>query len=422
MVSHLREVSTATGAGAGSANSPAQPRPTRNFADVDYDEALRRARALLPELRKLSAGSEIARRLTPEIQALLDESGLLRFLQPKRWGGMELPFVSYLDVPEMLGRADCSIAWNFANVAVHHWMLALYDPKAQEEVWADNPDAIIASGIAYPQGKARKVDGGVVLSGVWNFSSSVDPATWNMLACIVRDGDKVIDHRMCLLPRADYEIMDDWDTMGMRGTGSNSVKVSEVFVPEHRALSMYTARGGPTFPGYQVNTNPLYQVSLGALGTHCLGGAMVGNAQGMLDATVEMVKERSTNYSAMRMRDFQTVQLRVGTAGAKIDLARLSMRGDCLEAQQLAGAGKVMDLPGKLRFRRNVALACKLATEAVDTLHEMCGANGLYSKYPMEKMFRDAHSGSGHIGFNWDAGMCTWGLVNLGGEFNSPTM
>jgi len=413
MANHLRDVSGTSRPTRG---------PARSFADVDYEEAMRRARALLPELRKHAAAAEAARRMTPEIENLLHDSGLLRFLQPKRFGGMELPFVSYLDLPEMIGRADCSIGWNFANLAVHHWMLALYDPRAQEEVWGDDPDALIASGIAYPQGKARKVDGGIVLSGHWNFSSSVDPAGWNMLACIVRDGEKVIDHRMCLLPASEYEIVTDWETMGMRGTGSNSVKVNEVFVPEHRAVSMYTARGGPTFPGYKINTNPLYQVSLGALGTHCLGGAMVGNAQGALDATLEMVKERSTNYSASRMRDFQTVQLRFGAAGAKIDLARLSMRSDCLEAGERASAGKVPEMADKLRYRRNVALACKLATEAVDTLHEMSGANGLYSRHELERRFRDAHSGANHIGFNWDAAMTTWGLVALGGEFKSPTM
>ena len=415
MATHLRDVS--------GSNPPAPGRrPARDFSGVDYDEALRRARALLPELRTLSAGSEAARRLTPEIESLLHASGLLRFMQPKRWGGMELPFIAYLDLPELLGRADASVAWNFANVAVHHWMMALYDPRAQEEVWADDADAVIASGIAYPQGRARQVEGGVMLSGLWNFSSSVDAAAWNMLACIVRDGERVIDHRMCLLPAAEYEIIPDWDTMGMRGTGSNSVKVDDVFVPEHRALSMYTARGGPTFPGYRLNTNPLYQVSLGALGTHCLGGAMVGNAQGALEATIEMVQERSTNYSGLRMRDFQTVQLRIGAAAAKIDLARLSMRNDCLEAARIAQAGGVMDMAAKLRCRRNVALASKLTVEAVDALHEMSGANGLYTKYPLERHFRDAHSGSNHIGFNWDAGMTNWGLTALGGEFHSPTM
>jgi 3-hydroxy-9,10-secoandrosta-1,3,5(10)-triene-9,17-dione monooxygenase len=418
MAHHLRDVS---------AGDAALQRPAaRDFSAVDYEEAMRRARALLPQLRTLGAAAEAARRMTPEIEQLLHESGLLRFMQPRRFGGMELPFCAYFDLPEMLGRADASVAWNLANLAVHHWMLALYDPRAQEEVWGDNPDALIASGIAYPQGRARKVEGGLMLSGLWNFSSSVDPAGWNMLACMVREGpdagSKVIDHRMCLLPASDYEIIPDWETMGMRGTGSNSVKVNEVFVPEHRALSMYTARGGPTFPGYALHTNPLYQIPLGALGTHCLGGAMVGNAQGTLDGVVEMVKERSTNYSAARMRDFQTVQLRVGSAGAKIDLARLSMRSDCIEVEQKVAAGKLPTIDDKLRYRRNVALACKLATKAVDALHEMSGANGLYTRHELERRFRDAHSGAGHIGFNWDAGMTTWGLVALGGEFHSPTM
>src|ERR1700689_1854641 len=126
MATHLRDVSD----GAAGAAAPG-PRPTRDFSGVDYEEAMRRARSLLPELRRLSAASEAARRLTPEIETTLHQSGLLRFLQPKRWGGMELPFVSYLDLPEMIGRADASIAWNLANVGVHHWMLALYDPRAQ---------------------------------------------------------------------------------------------------------------------------------------------------------------------------------------------------------------------------------------------------------------------------------------------------
>ncbi len=392
------------------------------FADVDYTEAARRAHALIPQLRALAGAAEEARRLTPEILALLHDSGLLRFLQPKRWGGMELDFVSVFDLPEIIGRGDASIAWNVGNLAIHHWMLALYDPKAQEEVWGDHPDAVIASGIAYPQGRARKVDGGIVLSGHWSFSSGVDPSSWNQLACIVRDGEKVVDHRMCLLPRTDFEVIDDWQTLGMRATGSKSVKVEEVFVPDYRALSMYTARGGADFPGAKVNPNPLYQVSLGGIGTHCLGGAIIGNAQAALELSIAAVKERSTSYTTVRMRDFQTVQLRTGVAGAKIDMARVSMHNDCLEAQRFAAAGSMPPMADKLRWRRNCALACKLAVEAVDTLHEMAGANGIYTKYPLERLFRDAHTGSAHIGFNWDANMSTWGLTALGGEFSNPTM
>ena len=394
----------------------------KGFADVGFEEALRRAHTLVPKLRELAPASEAARQLTPEVLALLRESGMLRILQPKRWGGMELDFVSVFDIPEVVGRGDSSVAWNVGNLSIHHWMLALFDPKAQEEVWGENPDAIIASGIAYPQGRGRKVDGGIVLSGYWNFSSGVDPSTWNQLACIVRDGDKVIDHRMCMVPRKDFTIIDDWDTLGMRGTGSKSVKVDEVFIPDYRSLSMYTARGGSDYPGAAVNPNPLYRIPLGGLGSSCLAGSVIGNAQAALDLTIASVKERSTNYTGVRMRDFQTVQLRVGVAGSKIDAARTIIHNDCLDGQRFAAANVMPSMEDKLRWRRNCSLAARMAVEAVDTLHEMAGANGIYTKYPLERLFRDAHSATGHIGFNWDAGMATWGLVTLGGEVVNPTM
>lgn len=394
----------------------------KSFADVGFEEALRRAHTLVPKLRELAPASEAARQLTPEVLALLHESGMLRILQPKRYGGMELDFVSVFDIPEVVGRGDSSVAWNVGNLSIHHWMLALFDPKAQEEVWGENPDAIIASGIAYPQGRGRKVDGGIVLSGYWNFSSGVDPSTWNQLACIVRDGDKVIDHRMCMVPRKDFTIIDDWDTLGMRGTGSKSVKVDEVFIPDYRSLSMYTARGGSDYPGAAVNPNPLYRIPLGGLGSSCLAGSVIGNAQAALDLTIASVKERSTNYTGVRMRDFQTVQLRVGVAGSKIDAARTIIHNDCLDGQRFAAANVMPPMEDKLRWRRNCSLAARMAVEAIDTLHEMAGANGIYTKYPLERLFRDAHSATGHIGFNWDAGMATWGLVTLGGEVVNPTM
>ena len=397
-------------------------RPARSFAGVDLAEAKRRAEALIPALRALAAKQEAARQPIPEATGLLHEQGLYRMLQPRRWGGMELPFPAIFEVPELIGRGDASTAWNLGNLGIHHWMLALFEPRMQEEVWGDDPDVLIASGIAYPQGRARRVEGGIVLSGHWNFSSGVDPSGWNQLACIVRDGDKVLDHRMCMVKAGEYDVVDDWQVLGMRGTGSKSVKIEELFLPEHRSISMYRARGGGDFPGAQANPNPAYRVPLAGIGTSCLSGAVIGNAQAAVDLTVEAVKERSTNYSGARMRDFQTVQLRVGTAGAKVDFARQSQLADTWEAQRIAEAGQVPPMETKLRWRRNHALAARLATEAVDTLHEMAGANGIYTKYPLERLFRDAHAALGHIGFNWDAGMSNWGLVSLGGEVINPTM
>jgi 3-hydroxy-9,10-secoandrosta-1,3,5(10)-triene-9,17-dione monooxygenase len=266
------------------------------------------------------------------------------------------------------------------------------------------------------------VDGGFVISGFWNFSSGVDPATWNMLAVTVRDGDRVVDHRICLVPRSDYEIVDDWNVLGMRSTGSKSVRASEIFVPEHRALCVYLIRGGSEFPGAGGNPNPMYRVPLVALGSHCLAAAGVGNAQAAVEQTIEAIKERSTSYTALRMRDFQAVQLRVARAGAQVDAARLSIRADCLEAERLAEHGQVPTLEDKLRYKRNVAWAMEQCTEAVDSLHTLAGANGIYDRYPIQRLFRDQHALTGHIGFSWDAQAGPWALVAMGGEFVSPTL
>jgi 3-hydroxy-9,10-secoandrosta-1,3,5(10)-triene-9,17-dione monooxygenase len=399
------------------------PHPgARSFAGVSYEDAIGRARALVPALRERAALAEKARAMPQETIADLHASGILRSMQPKRWGGMEFDFVAYVDFPLELARGCASTGWNLANLQIHHWMLAMYGERAQEEVWGPDPEALIASGIAYPQGRGKKADGGFVVSGRWNFSSCVNVADWNMLAVTVRDGERVIDHRMCLLHKSEYEVVDDWNVLGMRSTGSMTVVARDVFVPEYKALGMYEARGGDKFPGAKTNPNPVYRVPLSALGGHGIGACAVGNAQAALESTIASVKERSTNYTGAKMRDFQAVQLRVGAAGAKIDAARLILRNDCFEAQEIANRNVIADPQTKLRFKRNLAYAVGLCTEAVDALHAMAGANGIYEATPLERIFRDAHSLAGHISFSFDAQASGWGLVALGGEVNNPTL
>ena len=381
-----------------------------------------RASALVPALRARAAASESARTMPAETIADLHASGVVRTMQPKRWGGMELDYVAYVDFPMELARGDASVGWNLANLQIHHWMLALYDERAQKEVWDENPEAFIASGIAFPQGQGRRTEGGFVVSGRWNFSSCSNIADWNMLAVTVKDGDKAVDYRMCLLHKSQYQVIDDWKVLGMRSTGSMTVTAKDVFVPEHRALSMTTTRGGAEFPGAKVNRNPAYQVSANPLLGHGIGACGVGNAQAALELSVEAVKQRSTNYTGAKMRDFQAVQLRVGAAGARVDAARLILRNDCIEAQKMAARGEVADALKKLSWKRNLAYAVNLSTEAVDLLHAMAGANGIYETYPLERLFRDAHSLAGHISFSFDAQASAWGLAALGGEVFNPTL
>src|SRR6185295_11389581 len=128
----------------------------RDFSTVGYDEALRRAREIVPVLRERAQASEDARGLLRENEQLLHETGLFRFHQPKIFGGMELDFVAIFEIPAEIARGCPSTAWNVGNLATHHWMLGYWDPETQHEVWDANPNALIASSIALAAGRARK--------------------------------------------------------------------------------------------------------------------------------------------------------------------------------------------------------------------------------------------------------------------------
>jgi len=401
-------------------NAPVSPR--LDFAGVSYDEAVARAHALVPVLKERAARAEAARGLLPETVADLNRTGLMRIMQPRRWGGMELDFSIIVDITDIIARGCASTSWTLANIAIHHWMLALYDDKAQEEIWGANPDMYIASGIAYPQGRGEVVDGGILLSGHWNFSSGVGSSTWNMLACVIRDANgKPVDYRMTVIPESEYEIVDDWQVMGLSGTGSMSVKCDKVFVPEHRALSMLRGRQ-EGFPGWKVNPAACYRIPFGGLAAHCILGTTIGNAQAMFDAVTAMIRERSTSYTTLKMRDLGTVQARVGLAGAHLDAARLMARNDCIEAQAMAEKGIDPDMNYRLKQKRNCAYAMKLATDSVDTMYALAGANGLYTRGQMERIYRDQHAAAGHINFSIDAHSTAWGLSTLGGEVVNPTL
>jgi 3-hydroxy-9,10-secoandrosta-1,3,5(10)-triene-9,17-dione monooxygenase len=397
-------------------------RDTVGFSDVGYDEAMRRAHELIPLLREQAPKCEAARTLIPEVIAALNRTGLLRYLQPRVWGGMELPFVAYFDIPEMLSRGDIAVGWVVANLASHHRNLVWWSPQAQEEVWGANPDAGIASGIAFQQGRSSAAEGGIVLSGEWNFSSGTDHSEWTMLASILREDDRVIDYVMSLVHRSQYEVVDDWHTLGMRATSSKTVRCDNVFVPSHRVNSMYLAKPGHEWPGLKVHRNPHYRLPTSSLGGHCIGGCLVGHARAALETTIDLVKSRSTSYTGAKMRDFQTVQLRIAAAGAKIDAAALLLRNDCLEAQRIVEDGGMPDIETKLRYKRNCAVAGRFCVESVDSLHEMAGGHGIYEKYPLERMFRDMRAAAAHFSFSVDAQLPAWGLVALGGEFRSPTL
>jgi 3-hydroxy-9,10-secoandrosta-1,3,5(10)-triene-9,17-dione monooxygenase len=396
----------------------------RDFSAVGCGEAMRRAREIVPILRERAQQAEDARMLIRENEQLLHETGLFRFHQPKAFGGMELDFVAIVDIPAELARGCPSTAWNVGNVACHHWILGYYEPETQREVWDESPDALIASSIALAAGRARKAPGGFIVNGRWPFSSAVDNSDWNMLAVTVYDGDgkTPIDWRLCLVRKSDYAIVDTWYAMGMAATGSKDVAVSELFVPERRALALARCRGGLEHPGAALNRGPLFRIPIVAASSHPLAPAALGAAEGAYELFLASMAKRAGTYTGARVADFQAVQIKVARARALIDSARLLLRTSAVAFQTAAERNEVPDLETKLRFRAHSAFAVNQAREAVETLWSCYGAQGLYTRDPLQRHLRDVLAIGQHFSFNFDIAGAAYGLLALGGPYASPTM
>src|SRR6266496_1792684 len=380
-----------------------------------HADMVARARALIPELRERASRTEALRRLPPETERDLHDAGLFRIVQPKRVGGAEFDYVALVDCADALGQADASVAWNFANLASHHWMLGMFDKRAQDLVWNKDADALIASSFIFPAGRARKVDDGYVLRGSWPFSSGIDSSEWNMLASVVSSDDEAdgIEYRIFLLNKSDYKIKDTWNSAGLRGTGSNDVEVEDAFVAEPMTIAVSDLAGGPT-PGSAANPNALYALPVFSLFPYVLSGVGLGNAQACLNDYVEFARHRASTYNRAKLSDLQTTQIKIAEASAKIDAARLIMRTNCINAMADARRGYIPDLAAKTRLRRDGAFAVKLCTEAVSLLFAASGARSLFTSGALQRQFRDAHAVNSHLAFNFDAAGTNYGRVALG--------
>lgn len=385
-----------------------------------YADYVVRARALAPKLRERAPRAEELRRLPPETEQDLHETGLYRMLQPQRVGGPELDYGALIDLGAALAHGCASTAWNVTNIASHHWMLGMFPEAAQAKLWGESTDVMIASSYIFPCGKAVPANGGYRLSGRWFFSSGVDVCTWNMLGGIVAGGTAA-GHRVFLLPRTDYEIIDTWHAAGLKGTGSNDVACEDVFVSEEMTLAVASIKGGPT-PGSAANPGPLYALPVFALFPLILSGIALGNAEACVDDFAAAMRARSSTYSGAKLSEMQSIQIKIGMAGARTDVARRVMLGICAEAMEDARRGRVPDLGTKLRYRRDVAYATTMCTEAVDLLYAASGAQALFARNALQRQFRDAHAVANHIAFSMDVAAAAQGRVALGFETDNPVV
>jgi 3-hydroxy-9,10-secoandrosta-1,3,5(10)-triene-9,17-dione monooxygenase len=386
----------------------------RRGAAPDFDELRAAAEALVPVLHERADRAEELRRLPDETIADLHRTGLFRILQPGRVGGSELPFRSIVELVAVIGRGCGSTAWVLANLAAHHWLVGMWAPQAQDEIWGESPDNLIGSALIFPRGRARRVDGGYRVSGRWPFSSGVDAVAWNLIGAIVQDEEAgTSEPRIFLMPRSDYTIIDTWHVIGLAGTGSKDVAVEDVFVPDYRSLAVAQITGGPN-PGSRVNQSILYQLPAISLFAFCIAGVALGIAQGVIEYFVQTMRTRTSYYTGRSLADFVTLQVHLAEATAMTDAARAVMLSDCDEAERVVADGGVPSLDQRARYRRDGAYAATLCTKAVDLLFAATGGGAIYARNPLQRAFRDVHAANAHYVLNWDINGAMYGRVALG--------
>ncbi|MCP5266211.1 MAG: acyl-CoA dehydrogenase family protein [Burkholderiaceae bacterium] len=395
---------------------PTPPPPRRERPRLSAAEARRLAREMAPRLAERAAEAERQRRCPQETIDELHESGLLRIMQPARFGGSELGLDAHLNVVYELAKGCASTAWSYSNLASHAWNIGQFELQAQEDVWGDDPDAVAATGLAFPCGKARPVDGGYRVSGYWPFASGVDAASWMLVGALTERSGSAPERRFFLVPREDFEQKNNWEALGLCATGSHDVEVPETFVPEHRSISAELFAAGRDVPGAKLYDNPIFATPTFAAFSYVLCVIPIGVAAAAVEQFTQAMRARAGTYTGARLAELGPVQARIAEASACAEFAETVVRRDWRELEEGVRNGVYPSMETKLRWRRNSAFATTLAVRTVDTLMPAAGAGGLNMNLPLQRQFRDIRAGAAHIGLTWDVHAAAYGQSALGLE------
>ncbi len=390
------------------------------------EEIFSRARDLVPVLRERAQETEERRSLPPETMRDLYDAGLLRILQPARYGGYEMDWPMHLEAARILARACPSTAWIVSVVGAHAAIAARLNKQCQDDIWGDTQDVLIATATAPSVGGVYKVEGGYRADGVWRFASGVDHSQWLMITGPVRpdDGSEPkrgrADFVRVLLPKSDFEITDGWFVAGMSGTGSKSIKCVDVFIPDYRATSARSSFAKSP-PGAEVNPNCyLYNVDFMPYFGSSLLGPIVGCAEGAYQDYVEITKARISVMLGGNVAENVPVQQRLAESAGEIKAARLLLEASNKLLHERGVAGQTL-LPAELVEQgRDRTFIAKLCVSAVTRLVSQMGAMGIFDDNPVQRHFRDVNALSTQIAVNYDRNMTPFGRWELGLPTGDP--
>ena len=372
---------------------------------------LDRARALIPALTERAPAAAAARRLPPETIADYHAAGILRILQPKRFGGRQGRFSLFSRIVEELTYGCASSAWVYAVLAEHQWIIAQYPEEAQIDVWGDDPKAVASSSLA-PRAAAKRVAGGWRLSGRFPFSSGCDYAQWAILGAFLGEMGDPRHIAYLLAPLAEVEIVDDWQVLGLAGTGSKSLVLHDVFIPEHRCVMVSDLFAG-TPPGALVHPDyPVLRAPRGFLVSYSLPPVAIALGRRALDIACAALAGR-VSRGVNKLAESEVVQMAIGEAAAAIDVATMLLHTGRESSTAAVSSGRKITEAEALRARRDMVYAQHQVSWAVDRLCELNGARWVYDSDELGAIRRDVMTILTHHAASRQAAMAPYGRMLL---------
>jgi len=372
-------------------------------------ELIAAARAMAPTLRERAARCREERRVPDETVAEFQAAGFFKILQPEQWGGYAMDPQVFYAVGLEVARSCPSSAWILGVIAVHNWQLAVFDDRAAQDVWADDPSVLISSSYA-PVGKVKVVDGGFRLSGRWSFSSGSQHCKWVFLGAVVPTPEAPFDmanYRTFLVPISDYEIVDNWDVVGLQGTGSHDIVVDDVFVPEHR-----THKSMDGFlcdnPGNAVNSAPLYHMPFMQVFVRAVCTATLGACEGALESFIEVAKTRQAG--PVKMKNDPFARQLAAQVKASIEEMKLTMIRNFDAMMECCRSGEPIPVEDRVRYRYDSSIVADRCLELSSRMLKAAGSGGIRLDSELLAYHLDILASQAHI-----ANHSTPFAVNMGG-------
>ncbi|MBL6751145.1 MAG: hydroxylase [Nevskia sp.] len=383
---------------------------------LSRQELVGRAKELAPVFAQRALRTEENRApLDASVRDMID-AGVLAALTPKVYGGHECSIDTMSEIVRIFSAACPSTGWVSAFYMGAAWRAAIFPEQAQREFFAGKP-YILCAGQAAPLREVKRVPGGYRITGQTPWSSGSVHAEWiTFMGALVEPGGAPTPLAF-MVPRGETEMLDTWFVAGMRGTGSNDMRVDNVFVPEYRTASMALALTGDT-PGQAIHANPMYRLPFIPFLMCEVVPVLVGALRGAADALLLRTRERQGTISGIKAATKQAPQMRLARALACADAAETLL--DAYLERYLSRRADRNELLERSGMKLKAAFITDLCRNGVNDIARGIGGDGFRDASPLQRYFRDINMLAVHAFLDIDNAAETYGRLTLGLPIEDP--